>query len=141
MTSFLLEGRADPSLEREELSDLEDERDSREVVNNLLLDAQIWRPANSAHWIAWGIIQANLPEMGDPVSDIVQEQIEEKQGFDYLGYARDRALFFWGDLLQLGIINEAELPSELKGRIKMVPVMTGTIPNSDRPSAPATIEA
>ncbi len=41
------------------------------------------------------------------------ETDEEADGFDYLAYARDRAAFFWGDVLSLGIMKEAELPEEV----------------------------
>ncbi|KAL8664059.1 MAG: hypothetical protein Q9202_003351 [Teloschistes flavicans] len=40
--------------------------------------------------------------------------------FDYLGYARERARFFWGDMLRLGIVREDELPIDLRGRVKIV---------------------
>ncbi|KAI4259029.1 MAG: hypothetical protein LQ352_000926 [Teloschistes flavicans] len=40
--------------------------------------------------------------------------------FDYLGYARERARFFWGDMLRLGMVREDELPVDLRGRVKIV---------------------
>ncbi len=47
---------------------------------------------------------------------------EEDQGgsdeFDYLAYAQDRALFFWGDCLQLGLVKKEELPEALLARVK-----------------------
>ncbi|KAL9095085.1 MAG: hypothetical protein Q9165_002688 [Trypethelium subeluteriae] len=44
----------------------------------------------------------------------------EAEEFDYLAYAHERALFFWGDVLQAGIIGEEELPEELRARVKRV---------------------
>lgn len=53
-----------------------------------------------------------------------QEQEEEESDdhgeFDYLAYAQDRALFFWGDALQLGIVKREDLPTPLLERIKLV---------------------
>lgn len=46
------------------------------------------------------------------------EQAEEE--FDYLAYARDRALFLWGDAIKLGIVKEAELPEDVRKNVKMV---------------------
>ncbi|KAK3065504.1 hypothetical protein LTS18_006215 [Coniosporium uncinatum] len=40
--------------------------------------------------------------------------------FDYLSYAHERAMFFWGDALELGIVGEGELPEGLRGEVKRV---------------------
>ena len=42
-------------------------------------------------------------------------------GFDYLAYARDRALFFWGDMLELGLVRADELPPDVVEEAKRVP--------------------
>lgn len=119
-------------------------------VERLINEARIWRPANSAQWVAWGIIQAKVPGMDealeakkspagaeagnlerapDPASADTEEKRSEEAGgedesgedeFDYLSYARERALFFWGDLLQMGLVKEGELPEELRERVKVV---------------------
>jgi len=47
-----------------------------------------------------------------------EDAVEQEEEFDYLAYAQDRALFFWGDLLELGLVREAELPEELRQRAK-----------------------
>jgi len=44
----------------------------------------------------------------------------EDEEFDYLAYAQERAMFVWGDALQLGIIKADELPEELLRKIKVV---------------------
>ena len=49
-----------------------------------------------------------------------EEEEEEEAGFDYLGYAHERALFFWGDLISLGIVSKEDLPRELLEKIKYV---------------------
>ncbi|KAF2769411.1 kinase-like protein, partial [Teratosphaeria nubilosa] len=49
------------------------------------------------------------------------EPDEQEEEFDYLGYAQHRAMFFWGDALQLGIVKKEELPDGLLEKIKSVP--------------------
>ncbi|KIW89935.1 uncharacterized protein Z519_09365 [Cladophialophora bantiana CBS 173.52] len=46
---------------------------------------------------------------------------EPEDEFDYLAYAQERAMFFWGDCLQMGLVKEDELPEDLKRRAKLVP--------------------
>lgn len=138
-------------------------------IEALIQDAKQWRGMCSAFWIAWGIVQAKIPEMEKPKprksktdrlmgkvrahlkpqSDPLDEDIrakqrearmdrpegreieeshregdvenDEKEGneeFDYLAYAQDRAMFFWGDCLQLGLVKREELPEELLGKVK-----------------------
>ncbi|KAI9705216.1 MAG: hypothetical protein M1820_005363 [Bogoriella megaspora] len=141
-------------------------------VQRLLHETRVWRAANSAQWVAWGIVQAKLPKAlakeiealendstptgsviidkpmamspaplleTDPLQSFTEEQAdkskekrpelleeeeEEDQGeegeFDYLAYAHERALFFWGDALQAGVITEEELPEELRAKVKRV---------------------
>ena len=45
---------------------------------------------------------------------------EEDEGFDYLAYAQERAMFFWGDCLQMGFIKPEDLPESMKDKIKML---------------------
>lgn len=146
-------------------------------IRELLAETRIWRVANSAQWVAWGIVQAKLPGIvgigdadgvGGPTGDesaeaqAKQEEDEtapteaeksaqtddkgegnagppagqenekgtdaeaesadgeEEDVFDYLGYAQERALFFWGDCVLLGIIKEDELPEQLRKKLKLV---------------------
>lgn len=133
-----------------------------------------WRIANSAQWVAWGIVQAKVPglekaladedaaaaaanadsastdshptngssetstEQEDSESDAhtpasnidnleaqdsMEQVIKEYQAneaadeFDYLAYAQDRALFFWADILSLGLAKEDEFP---EGMIELI---------------------
>lgn len=48
------------------------------------------------------------------------EKVEEEEGFDYLSYAHERALFFWGDCVQMGLVQLEELPEGLRGRVKLL---------------------
>lgn len=45
---------------------------------------------------------------------------DEEAGFDYLSYAHERALFFWGDCVQMGLVRLQDLPERLRGRVKIV---------------------
>ncbi|RKF78387.1 Choline kinase [Golovinomyces cichoracearum] len=132
------------------------EPEAESQVQELLENVRIWRVAASAQWIAWGIVQAQVPGLNDsPIEEntktdaAIQTETDEtsrtmfnkagikiepldkddddnndieayEDGFDYLSYASDRALFFWGDMLMLGIITKQELPIELVERIKII---------------------
>ena len=135
-------------------------------VKNLRRETELWRPANSAQWVAWGIVQAKVPGMDealeaqksstpksedtmirapqsqlntDPLSpeneelaqgehekrpesreEVSEDGDDEAEEFDYLGYAQERAMFFWGDVLRLGIVKEEDLPVELLKKVKFV---------------------
>jgi choline kinase len=118
-------------------------------VARLLHETRLWRLANTAQWVAWGIVQAKVPGMpefsgsdAEPVNEPLlaeraedyeelartetattteEGEHEEDEEFDYLGYAQHRALFFWGDMLQLGLVKEEDVPEELRAKIKVVP--------------------
>lgn len=153
-------------------------------VARLLHQTRLWRLANTAQWVAWGIVQAKVPGMpvftptatpaelsqarqgdessssaaegnissslpDDPAREALAQRAEiyhelaktteeesaatttteeegEEEGqpheeFDYLGYAQHRAMFFWGDMLSLGLVREEDVPEELRGRVKLVP--------------------
>jgi choline kinase len=136
-------------------------------IQELLHEAKVWRIANSAQWVAWGIVQAKVPELDDmpklsktaaildkikqrihPQSDPLDPEVkalqedgkasrpegrlqeeahqegsedeDDHEEFDYLTYAQDRAMFFWGDCLQFGLVQEEELPESLRSRLKIV---------------------
>jgi len=139
----MLDSRAPPA----QIAEEERERDeaTESEIARLMLEARIWRVANSAQWVAWGIVQAKIPQMrplppaqttldSDPLSpemaalaqDAHDKRPEEggdeteEEEFDYLGYAQERAMFFWGDVVQLGLVGREELPEGLEGRIKVV---------------------
>ena len=61
---FMLDARTPqglpPDYDAEEKARLEkQEEDIQQLLNETLL----WRPANTAQWVAWGIVQAKIPEM------------------------------------------------------------------------------
>lgn len=149
-------------------------------IRRLMHEARIWRIANSAQWVAWGVVQAKVPGMdkastqqrpadvdpsdgpgqnpeagldqagaagnspdpSDPdetrivegardkrpeglVAEALRDGVDlphevDEEEFDYLGYAQERAMFFWGDLISLGIVQKHELPADLLRKIKVV---------------------
>ncbi|KAL8738782.1 MAG: hypothetical protein Q9181_000460 [Wetmoreana brouardii] len=157
ISNFMLDSRkppaqvADEERMREELIESE--------IQRLIQETKIWRPANSAQWVAWGIVQAKVPGMkealdkartslndgvvektapgtefeSDPLSPEMQQASEDfkdkrpeeaggegEDEFDYLGYAMERAMFFWGDMIQIGLVKEDELPEEMRESVKIV---------------------
>ena len=150
-----------------QIADEEKRRDEalESEIIRLAAETRMWRAANSAMWVAWGIVQANIPGMdealeaaknatptsentigrttppqehldSDPLSPEMaqvaldahdkrpdaEEQYEEgeEEEFDYLGYAQERAMLFWGDVLQLGIVKKEEMSEELLQKVKIV---------------------
>jgi choline kinase len=178
ISEFLLDSRtpggSSLDLGAAALYDYKEEEAQREKaterrVEELLKETHMWRVANSAQWVAWGIVQAKVPELDESVTptlsgaELVEEptQIEigisgkengslekrpeglraeallsgdniperelevldgeeEEEEFDYLAYAQDRAMFFWGDMVNLGLVRKEELPEELARRLKVV---------------------
>ncbi|KAL9609120.1 MAG: hypothetical protein Q9167_006098 [Letrouitia subvulpina] len=140
VSSFMLDRRAQPAQIDEE--EAQREQATEDEIQRLSHETRLWRVANSAQWVAWGTVQAKLPEMDaelkaqrvkqdekstlDPLpSERVKEapresEEDDEEGFDYLGYAQERAMFFWGDVLQMGIVSEDELPQELLKKVKVV---------------------
>lgn len=152
----MLDNRAPPSQIAADEKRREEATESE--VQRLIQEARIWRPANSAQWVAWGIVQAKVPGMNEALEarkfsrelqsnqanpgsgssspsieqvakgpgtkrpeDSESGEDEDMEGeFDYLSYARERAMFFWGDLLQMGLVKREELPEELRERVKIV---------------------
>lgn len=127
------------------------------------METRWWRVANSAQWVAWGIVQANVPELDEedkkqessessvlPTPDSEEDQSpkgevdgqvdgsahtkeeskdqpkeetnvgEEEEEFDYITYAEERAMFFWGDCVDLGLVKKEDLPENLRERIKVI---------------------
>lgn len=166
ISTFMLDSRAP-------MAQIEEEKRQDEAVESeiekLVTETRLWRIANSAQWVAWGIVQAKVPgmdealeaqknsspnsedtiiripqahldsgpicqEVGEFAQDVNEkrpesrgevgeerhEEEEEEDGFDYLGYAQERAMFFWGDILQHGIVKREDLPEELLSKVKVV---------------------
>ncbi|KAL9581943.1 MAG: hypothetical protein Q9212_003596, partial [Teloschistes hypoglaucus] len=63
ISNFMLDSRAPPA----QIAEEEKQREAfvESEVQRLLHQARMWRPANSAFWTAWGIIQAKVPGMDD----------------------------------------------------------------------------
>jgi len=144
------------------------EKKQEQEIEQLLQETRAWRIANSAQWVAWGIVQAKVPELDEPPkkstagamldkvksvitpwSDPLDEEVKERQeeakhdrpegraqeeahqegeeeeeeeeeDFNYLAYAQERAMFFWGDCVLNGIVQEEDLPEAMRPHIKYV---------------------
>jgi choline kinase len=179
ISEFLLDSRNPGNAGNYAEEEAQREKYTNQRVKELMKEARLWRVANSAQWVAWGIVQAKVPELDDPqvspspdeltpglptpnseaspyvsgltshepsidtsstslphdhdkrpegltaeallsgqnINDVTDEDAE----FDYLGYAQERAMFFWGDVVALGLIKKEELPEGLRRRLKIVP--------------------
>lgn len=100
-----------------------------------------WRPAVSAHWCIWGIVQAVIDTENQKLLDLEKadtlneqykvvktssgnsgtsssdedESVEdESDTFDYFAYSSEKAQLFWTDLIQFGIISEQEYNGKMK---------------------------
>ena len=178
ISDFMLDARAPPGGSGGDYDAEEVARDKKleENIQRLLHETRLWRIANSAQWVAWGIVQAQIPELDKPEPQKVSVQSvatglkdkvkgamhaphiharsdpldEEEQAlkedaqkdrpegrvqeeahaegsddedaeFDYLAYAQERAMLFWGDCLQMGLIKEQAIPETMKKMLKTVP--------------------
>ena len=121
-------------------------------VKQLMQEAQLWRLANTAQWVAWGIVQARVPGLEDygtakdkgehagnasskshdecqlgeeKESDDDEEEApetdDESEEFDYLRYARSRAMFFWSDCVRMGFVKAGDLPKSVRDDIRIIP--------------------
>lgn len=149
ISDFMLDART-PSQSNLLSKENDVQRDVEDAeVKRLMDETRMWRLANTAQWVAWGIVQAKIPgmplfdgsahasesegetpekllgERADQYKELVKEQqgeepVEEDEEFDYLGYAQHRALFFWGDALQMGFVKSEDLNEATREKIKLV---------------------
>ncbi|KAI0020685.1 protein kinase-like domain-containing protein [Xylariomycetidae sp. FL0641] len=132
IVDFMLDARVPLGGWKEE-EKRQDEQVEKEV-KALMEETRLWRVANSAQWVAWGIMQAHIPGFqenapngtvpvdGSQPTSIAPPEDEEQDpnSFDYLGYAQERAMFFWSDCVLLGIVKEEDLPEEVRRKLKFV---------------------
>ena len=155
ISSFMLDARAPSSGSIPQVNDDAAQKAAEDhEVARLIHETRMWRLANTAQWVAWGIVQAKVPgmpdfsdsaasepgpdgentsreelgERGEEYRDTAEqpqdgesEKEEAEEEFDYLGYAQHRALFFWADAIQTGLVRAEELPEELRSKVKTVP--------------------
>jgi choline kinase len=60
----MLDSRLPPG-ERYQEQEVLAERQTEEEARRLLAETKLWRLANSAMWVAWGIVQAHVPGLPD----------------------------------------------------------------------------
>ena len=64
ISAFMLDSRAPPG-EKYQEQEAQYERQIEEETRRLLAETKLWRLANSAMWVAWGIVQAHIPSLPD----------------------------------------------------------------------------
>jgi len=64
ISAFMLDSRAPPG-EKYQEQETQSERQIEEETRRLLAETKLWRLANSAMWVAWGIVQAHVPGLPD----------------------------------------------------------------------------
>ncbi|CAK7219435.1 hypothetical protein SEUCBS140593_003890 [Sporothrix eucalyptigena] len=145
IVDFMLDARAPPG------GWIEEERRREELlerqVDELMEESRLWRAANSAMWVAWGIIQAKVPgfslppkegsvviepeddstvdgENGEAAGSTAtaeeEEAGEQEDEFDYLGYSQERAFFVLGDCIKFGLLQMDELPPDVQAKVKII---------------------
>ncbi|KZM20293.1 uncharacterized protein EKO05_0006995 [Ascochyta rabiei] len=64
ISAFMLDSRAPPGQSYQE-QEAQVERNTEEEARRLMAETKLWRIANSAMWVAWGIVQAHVPGLPD----------------------------------------------------------------------------
>lgn len=62
-------------------------------------------------------MQAKIPGLDETIKE---EDLLNPDEFDYLSYAQDRVMFFWGDCVRMGLVKREELPPLLQQSIKTI---------------------
>ncbi|KAK4103000.1 kinase-like protein [Parathielavia hyrcaniae] len=135
IVEFMLDARVPPGGWKE--AERKREEEAERKVGALMEETRLWRTANSAQWVAWGIVQAKVPGVGEDVdvdrvdagegaggdgttAKEVGEAESSEEEFDYLTYAQERAYFFLGDCVLMGLVKAEELGEAVRGRLKLV---------------------
>ncbi|TDZ38671.1 Choline kinase [Colletotrichum sidae] len=141
---FMLDARVPAGHWKEEERRVDEAIDAE--IMELYEETRLWRGINSAMWIAWGIVQAKVPGFETTEEKEAQEkqaqneaaaaagdeaakaevkaaaEAEEEEGdeYDYLSYAQERAFFFLGDCVLMGIVKKEDFPEDVQARLKIV---------------------
>ncbi|KAJ2974709.1 hypothetical protein NUW58_g8569 [Xylaria curta] len=132
IAEFMLDARVPPGGWKEE--ERREQEQVEEQIQSLIEETRLWRPICSAMWITWGIMQAKIPGFEDdqngqlaagaPGATAPEEEEEgDDHGFDYIRYAQERAMFFWGDCVALGLVRLEDLPVTLRENSKLNQVL------------------
>lgn len=133
ITDFMLDARAPPGGWKE--NEKRQAEQTEKQVNQLMEETRLWRVASTAFWVAWGLMQTNIENLEKSDAATEEPQVEgaqpasiaapeeasgESDEFDYLAYTQDRALFFWGDCIQMGLAKLEDFPEDVQAKIKFV---------------------
>ncbi|KAI4593630.1 hypothetical protein KJ359_009114 [Pestalotiopsis sp. 9143b] len=129
ITDFMLDARAPPGGWKE--NEKRQSEQTEKQIKQLMEETRLWRVASTAFWVAWGLMQTSVENLqksdmpdspqaegGAPPSPV--EASGESDEFDYLAYTQDRALFFWGDCIQMGLAKLEDFPEDMQAKIKFV---------------------
>lgn len=123
-TTFNLDARTpEPPYKEEEAAR---QRVVEEEVERLVEEARVWRAASHAVWCVWGIVQAKVGSNDAGENKLLKEEAsiagdkDNEDEFNYLGYAQQRALMFWGDMLMLGLVKHEDADEFVLGNAKRV---------------------
>lgn len=65
ISAFMLDSRLPSGKGGYEEREAQNERQIEEEAKRLMAETRLWRLANSAMWVAWGIVQAHVPGLPD----------------------------------------------------------------------------
>ncbi|KAF9879611.1 choline kinase [Colletotrichum karsti] len=141
---FMLDARVPPGHWKDEERRADEAIEAE--VKELYEETRLWRGINSAMWVAWGIIQAKVSGFESPEEKEAQEKQAQNEAaaaagdeaakaevkaaaeaeaeggdeYDYLSYAQERAFFFLGDCVLMGIVKKEDFPEDVQARLKIV---------------------
>lgn len=75
ISAFMLDSRAPPGVKYSE-QEAQRERQIEEEARRLMAETKLWRLANSAMWVAWGIVQAHVPGLPDFDAEQKQQDLQ-----------------------------------------------------------------
>jgi len=79
ISAFMLDSRAPPGEKYSyQEQEAQAERKIEEEARRLMAETRLWRLANSAMWVAWGIVQAHVPGLPDADDNNKQAVTAEK---------------------------------------------------------------
>ncbi|KAF2204902.1 kinase-like protein [Delitschia confertaspora ATCC 74209] len=82
ISAFMLDSRAPPGAYGYHEQEAEREKKVEEETKRLMAETRLWRLANSAQWVAWGIVQANIPGLPDFDNEAKKGEKKEDEDWD-----------------------------------------------------------
>lgn len=99
----MLDSRAPPG-EKYQEQEAQAEQLIEEEAHRLLAETKLWRLANSAMWVAWGIVQAHVPGMPDFEAEAAKNMNKNASMLD--GASAENAVGATGNEETEGIVSQ-----------------------------------